>query len=63
MCHFSGTEKFEIRVISVFSREVDENSVLLGHYAASMVISYRFFGTGRSRNVSKNYNYSLRNNP
>jgi len=53
MCHFSGTEKFEIRVISVFSREVNENSVLLGYYAASMVISYRFFGNGRSRNVSK----------
>jgi len=62
-CSSSSTEKFEIRVISGFRREVDENSVLQGYYATSMVISYLCFGNYRSRNVIKNYKYSLLNNP
>jgi len=61
------------RVISGFHREVDGNYALLGYYAASSGNSLPTFlfgflilenGTdGLSRNVGKNYNYALRNNP
>jgi hypothetical protein len=58
-------------VISVFRREVDENSSLLGYYAASSGnllptfldnISTPSSGVEMETSV-RNYHYSLRNNP
>ena len=50
-------------VVSGFRREVDENCVLLGCYAASSGNSLSTFRDRCPERSVKNYHYSLRNDP